>query len=93
MIPSAAMKNAILNVCAAALLLLLSASAVAQDATPNFTGKWNLDVAKSECLGITAAFECDAALLSDDAMGTVAPNQEPRVKAFLRTIHSLDQTP
>jgi hypothetical protein len=42
------MKNAILNVSAAALLLLLSASAWAQDAKPNFTGKWNLDVAKSD---------------------------------------------
>ena len=42
------MKNVILNVCAAALLLLLSASAWAQDAKPNFTGKWNLDVAKSD---------------------------------------------
>ena len=42
------MKNAILNVCAALLVLLLSASAWAQDAKPNFTGKWNLDVAKSD---------------------------------------------
>ena len=42
------MKNAILNVCAALLVLLLSASAWAQDAKPDFTGKWNLDVAKSD---------------------------------------------
>jgi len=42
------MKNAIVNVGAVLLVLLLSASAWAQDAKPNFTGKWNLDVAKSD---------------------------------------------
>ena len=42
------MKNAILYVCAALLVLVVSASAWAQDAKPNFTGKWNLDVAKSD---------------------------------------------
>jgi hypothetical protein len=42
------MKNAILYACAALLVLVVSASAWAQDAKPNFTGKWNLDVAKSD---------------------------------------------
>ncbi len=42
------MKKAILSVSAALAVLLLSASAWAQDATPNFTGKWNLDAAKSD---------------------------------------------
>ena len=42
------MKKAILPLCATTLVFLLSASARAQDATPNFTGKWNLDVAKSD---------------------------------------------
>lgn len=32
----------------AALAILLSATAGAQNATPNFTGTWNLDVAKSD---------------------------------------------
>ena len=41
-------KNAILNVSAALLVLLLSASAWAQDTKPNFTGKWNLDLTKSD---------------------------------------------
>jgi hypothetical protein len=42
------MKNAILSVCTVLLVLLVSASAWAQDAKPNFTGKWNLDAAKSD---------------------------------------------
>ena len=40
------MKNSLLTACA--VLLLTTASAWAQDATPNFTGKWNLDIAKSD---------------------------------------------
>jgi hypothetical protein len=32
----------------AALVLVLAASATAQDAKPDFSGKWNLDVAKSD---------------------------------------------
>lgn len=42
------MKNAILTACTALLAVLVSASALAQNTTPNFTGKWNLDVAKSD---------------------------------------------
>ena len=42
------MKKAILSVTAALAVLLLSAPAWAQNATPNFTGKWNLDAAKSD---------------------------------------------
>ena len=33
---------------AAALVLLLAASATGQDAKPDFSGKWNLDIAKSD---------------------------------------------
>ena len=33
---------------AAALVLLVTASATAQGAKPDFSGKWNLDVAKSD---------------------------------------------
>ena len=33
---------------AAGAILLLTVSAVAQNATPNFSGTWNLDVAKSD---------------------------------------------
>ena len=33
---------------AAALVTLLTASATAQGAKPDFSGKWNLDVAKSD---------------------------------------------
>lgn len=39
------MKKAILTTCA---VLVLSVSAWAQDATPNFTGKWAIDIAKSD---------------------------------------------
>jgi hypothetical protein len=42
------MKNAIVTACAALLVVLVSALAGAQNATPNFTGKWNLDAAKSD---------------------------------------------
>ena len=43
----AAMKNTIVA-CAALLAFLMSESAWAQNATPDFTGKWNLDIAKSD---------------------------------------------
>ena len=36
------------SVFAAALVLLLAASATGQDAKPDFSGKWNLDIAKSD---------------------------------------------
>jgi hypothetical protein len=36
------------SVFAAALVLLLGAFATAQDAKPDFSGKWNLDLAKSD---------------------------------------------
>lgn len=39
------MKKTFLTACA---VLLVSASAWAQDATPNFTGKWTIDLAKSD---------------------------------------------
>jgi hypothetical protein len=39
------MKNSLLTACA---VLVLTTSAWAQDATPNFTGKWNLDLTKSD---------------------------------------------
>jgi hypothetical protein len=39
------MKNPLF---AAALVLLFTASAAAQDVKPDFSGKWNLDVAKSD---------------------------------------------
>ncbi len=39
------MKNPLL---AAALLVLVAASATAQDAKPDFSGKWTLDAAKSD---------------------------------------------
>jgi len=41
----AAMKKATLTTCIA---LVLAAAAWAQNATPNFTGKWNIDLAKSD---------------------------------------------
>lgn len=40
------MKNFLPTACA--VILLTTAPAWAQDATPNFTGKWSLDIAKSD---------------------------------------------
>jgi hypothetical protein len=42
------MKNILLSALFVLLVLPIAASLRAQDATPNFSGKWNLDLAKSD---------------------------------------------
>ena len=42
------MKNTVLSALFVLLVLPVAASLRAQDATPNFTGKWSLDAAKSD---------------------------------------------
>ena len=44
----AGMKNILLSALFVLLVLPVAASLRAQDATPNFTGKWNLDASKSD---------------------------------------------
>jgi hypothetical protein len=60
-------KRALLT---AGLVLLLPASAWLQDTKPNFTGKWSLDVTKSDFGPIPPP----------DSMVTVIDHQEPNVK-------------
>jgi hypothetical protein len=60
-------KRALLT---AGLVLLLPASAWLQDAKPNFTGKWSLDVTKSDFGPIPPP----------DSMVAVIDHQEPNVK-------------
>jgi hypothetical protein len=54
----------------AGLVLLLPASAWLQDTKPNFSGKWNLDLAKSEFGPVPPP----------DSMIAVIEHQEPNVK-------------